>query len=123
VLFQDSKLYQLRWNEVEKTTLNLDVSQNHIWSSSTLYPKDIREKRANWFHTFLATKPEVDEKEMFNFHRYTEGENQENGLVINRNDLMKTLSITQSVIEKNNIVLSYLDLQNQQEFTNSIIID
>ena len=123
VLYQDSKLYQLRWNEVEKTTLNLDVSQNHIWSSSTLYPKDIREKRANWFHTFLDTKPEVDEKEMFNFHRYTEGENQENGLVINRNDLMKTLSITQSVIEKNNIVLSYLDLQNQQEFTNSILID
>lgn len=123
VLYQDSKLYQLRWNEVEKTTLNLDVSQNHIWSSSTLYPKDIREKRANWFHTFLATKPEVDEVEMFNFHRYTEGENQENGLVINRNDLMKTLSITQSVIEKNNIVLSYHDLQNQQEFTNSILID
>ena len=123
VLFQEGMLYQLRWNEVEKTTLNLDVSQNHIWSSSTLYPKDIREKRANWFHTFLDTKPEVDEKEMFNFHRYTEGENQENGLVINRNDLMKTLSITQSVIEKNNIVLSYLDLQNQQEFTNSILID
>jgi uncharacterized protein with NRDE domain len=123
VLFQDLKLYQLRWNEVEKTTLNLDVSQNHIWSSSTLYPKDIREKRANWFHTFLDAKLEVDEKEMFNFHRYTEGENQENGLVINRNDLMKTLSITQSVIEKNNIVLSYLDLQNQQEFTNSILID
>lgn len=123
VLFEEGMLYQLRWNEVEKTTLNLDVSQNHIWSSSTLYPKDIREKRANWFHTFLDTKPEVDEKEMFNFHRYTEGENQENGLVINRNDLMKTLSITQSVIEKNNIVLSYLDLQNQQEFTNSILID
>lgn len=123
VLYQDSKLYQLRWNEVEKTTLNLDVSQNHIWSSSTLYPKDIREKRANWFHTFLDAKPEVDEKEMFNFHRYTEGENQENGLIINRNNVMKTLSITQSVIEKNNIVLSYVDLQNQQEFTNSIIID
>ncbi|HCQ13821.1 NRDE family protein [Flavobacterium sp.] len=123
VLFQDSKLYQLRWNEVEKTTLNLDVSQNHIWSSSTLYPKDIREKRANWFHTFLDTKPEVDEVEMFNFHRYTEGENQENGLIINRNNVMKTLSITQSVIEKNNIVLSYVDLQNQQEFTNSILIN
>jgi uncharacterized protein with NRDE domain len=121
VLFQDSKLYQLRWNEIEKSTINLDVTQNHIWSSSTLYPKDIREKRANWFHTFLDTKPEVDATEMFNFHRYTEEKNQENGLVINRNDLMKTLSITQTVIDQNKVVLSHYDLQQQKDFTNTFI--
>lgn len=121
VLFQDSKLYQLRWNEIEKSTINLDVTQNHIWSSSTLYPKEIREKRANWFHTFLDTKPEVDAIEMFNFHRYTEEKNQENGLVINRNDLMKTLSITQTVIEQNKVVLSHYDLQQQKDFTNTFI--
>jgi hypothetical protein len=44
VLFQENKLYQLRWNEIEKETIDLDVSKNHIWSSSTLYPKEIREK-------------------------------------------------------------------------------
>ena len=121
VLFQDSKLYLLRWNEVEKSTINLDISNNHIWSSSTLYPRDIREKRANWFYTYLDTKPEVDETEMFNFHRYTEEANQENGLVINRNDSMKTLSITQAVIEKNKVVLSHYDLQQQKDFTNTFI--
>ncbi|MBY0486569.1 MAG: NRDE family protein [Flavobacteriaceae bacterium] len=121
VLFQDSKLYQLRWDEVEKSTINLDITHNHIWSSSTLYPRDIREKRANWFYAYLDTKPEVDETEMFNFHRYTEEENQENGLVINRNDSMKTLSITQAVIEKNKVVLSHYDLQQQKDFTNTFI--
>lgn len=121
VLFQNSKLYQLRWNEIEKTTTNLDISHNHIWSSSTLYPSEIREKRANWFHTYLDTKPEVDQTEMFNFHRYTEEKNQENGLVINRNDSMKTLSITQAVIEKNKVVLSHYDLLKQNEFTNTFI--
>lgn len=121
VLFQDSKLYQLRWNEIEKSTTNLDITQNHIWSSSTLYPKDIREKRANWFYTYLDTKPEVDATEMFNFHRYTEEKNQENGLVINRNDSMKTLSITQTVIDQNKVVLSHYDLQQQKDFTNTFI--
>jgi Transport and Golgi organisation 2 len=121
VLFQNFKLYQLRWNEIEKSTIDLDVTQNHIWSSSTLYPKDIREKRANWFHTFLDTKPEVTATEMFNFHRYTEEKNQEHGLVINRNDLMKTLSITQTVIEQNKVVLSHHDLQQQKDFTNTFI--
>jgi uncharacterized protein with NRDE domain len=61
VLFQDNVLYQLRWNGTEKTTVNLDVSKSHIWSSSTLYPKEIREKRANWFAAFLDTKPEITE--------------------------------------------------------------
>jgi len=49
VLFQDKKLYQLRWNEIEKTTLNLDSNQSYIWSSSTLYPKKIRGKEKNYF--------------------------------------------------------------------------
>lgn len=35
VLFQEEKLYQLRWNEINKETVLLDASQNHIWSSST----------------------------------------------------------------------------------------
>ena len=121
VLFQNKKLYQLRWNEVQKETISLDATQNHIWSSSTLYSKEIRDKRANWFATFIDTKPEVNPAEMFNFHRYAEGDNKEHGLVINRNDELKTLSITQTVIDKNKVVLSHYDLQQQKEFTNSFI--
>ncbi|MES2409954.1 MAG: NRDE family protein [Bacteroidota bacterium] len=121
VLFQNQKLYQLRWNEAEKSTLELDVNQSHIWSSSTLYPKEIREKRANWFNTFLDTKPEVNADELFNFHRYTEEENTEHGLVINRNDALKTLSITQTVIEKNKVQIHYNDLIAERDFSNTFI--
>jgi uncharacterized protein with NRDE domain len=67
VLFENHNLFQLRWNGTEKHTTQLDSNQNHIWSSSTLYPKLIREKRANWFVTFLDTQPEVDANELFNF--------------------------------------------------------
>ena len=121
VLFENQRLYQLRWNELEKTTLELDTNQSNIWSSSTLYPKEIREKRANWFCTFLDTKPEVNAEEMFNFHRYTEAENTENGLVINRNDTLKTLSITQTIIEKNKVEIHYNDLIAERDFSNTFI--
>ncbi|MCF6130322.1 NRDE family protein [Flavobacterium sp. AS60] len=121
VLFQNQKLYQLRWNETEKSTLELDTNQSHIWSSSTLYPKEIREERANWFYTFLDTVPEVNADELFNFHRYTEEENTEHGLVINRNETLKTLSITQTVIEKNKVVIHYNDLIAEQDFSNTFI--
>ena len=122
VLFENQKLYQLRWNEIEKTTLALDVTKNHIWSSSTLYSAAIREKRANWFNTFLDTKPEVNEAELFNFHRYTEEENTEHGLVINRNDALKTLSITQAVVEKNKVQMSHYDLMKNDSFNHAFII-
>jgi hypothetical protein len=38
---------------------------------------------------------------MYDFHRHAEEGNQENGLVINRNEELKTFSITQAVIERN----------------------
>lgn len=121
VLFENQKLYQLRWNETEKETTALDTNQSHIWSSSTLYSKEIREKRAHWFYTFLDIKPEVNEEELFNFHRYTETENKEHGLVINRNDILKTLSITQTVIETNKVAIHYNDLIAFNHFSNTFI--
>ncbi|MFV5688766.1 NRDE family protein [Flavobacterium sp. ZT3R25] len=121
VLFQNKELFQLRWNGNQKETTLLDNHKNHIWSSSTLYPAVIREKRTNWFYTFLDTNPEISETEMLYFHRYTEDKNQENGLVINRNDEMKTLSITQSVIEKNKVAILHCDLIAQEEYKTSFI--
>ena len=121
VLFQDQKLYQLRWNGTEKSTLQLDVNENHIWSSSTLYSQEIRQQRAHWFAAFLDTKPEVTFEEMFHFHRYTEAENSQHGLIINRNDKLKTLSITQSVIDQNKITVMHHDLIEQKEFSNTFI--
>ncbi len=121
VLFENQKLYELRWNEIEKSIVELDTNQSHIWSSSTLYSKEIREKRANWFYTFLDTIPKVNAEELFNFHRYTEAENAEHGLVINRNDALKTLSITQTVIEENKVEIHYNDLIAEKDFCNTFI--
>jgi uncharacterized protein with NRDE domain len=122
VLFQSKKLYQLRWDGVQKETTNLDIAQNYVWSSSTLYPKEVREKRSKWFYSFLETKPGITADEMLNFHRYTEEENQEHGLVINRNNVLKTLSITQSVIDQNKVTILHCDLLSQKDYPTSFII-
>ena len=121
VLFQDQKLYQLRWNGSEKNTLTLNSNEHHIWSSSTLYQQEIRQQRAQWFAAFLDTKPEVTFEEMFRFHRYTEADNAHHGLIINRNENLKTLSITQSVIDQNKITVMHHDLIEQKEFSNTFI--
>jgi uncharacterized protein with NRDE domain len=117
VLFQKNKLYQLRWNEINKETILLNASQNHIWSSSTLYSAELRQKRAKWFSSFMEVNPEASFKKLFQFHRYTEEQNQEHGLVINRSDVLKTLSITQTVIKKNKIEIIYNDLITEKEYS------
>jgi uncharacterized protein with NRDE domain len=122
VLFENHKLYQLRWNQIEKEKKELDTSKSYIWSSSTLYSEDIRQKREQWFYTFLDTKPAVNENELFNFHRYTEEDNKEHGLVINRNDVLKTLSITQTIIEQNRLEMKYFDLPNAHEYNTTFFV-
>lgn len=121
VLYEAQRLHQLRWDGTHKESVELDPKQGYIWSSATLYPQNIRDTRARWFEQFLYTRPDVNESEMFNFHRYTEDADRENGLVIDR-DFLKTLSITQTVIEHNSVRLLHHDLLGQRESANSFLI-
>ncbi len=110
VLFSEKKLYQLQWNEIEKTTIELDANQNHIWSSSTLYEQKIREERAKWFTNFIKLENKLDSQKLLNFHQFTESDNKNFGLQINRNNQLKTISITQCIISNNDFTFNYIDL-------------
>lgn len=121
VLFENKSLYQLRWDGENKETSLLDSNKNHVWSSATLYPKSIRESRAAWFHTFMESNSNPSVDSMLHFHRYTETDNPENGLVINRNEEMKTLSITQAVLEENRSRILHYDLITQEDFETSFL--
>lgn len=122
IIFENKKLYQLQWNETDKETKQLDNNRNYIWSSSTLYSSEIREQREAWFNSFLNLNTEVSESDMLHFHKNTEKENQEFGLVVNRNNILKTLSITQTIIQENKVSLTYFDLVKNKEFKNSFIV-
>ena len=121
VLYQDKKLYELIWDGLTKITTPLDETQNHIWSSVTLYPAEIRKKRWHWFFDFLKGKNEISASDMLGFHRNTEGDDSENGLIINRENTLKTLSITQAVIGQNKTAIAYHDLVLAQEFSTAFI--
>ncbi len=121
VLFQKAALYQLRWNGLKKVTIELNVNDKHIWSSATLYPEMVRQDRADLFYSFLDKQGIISEKDMYHFHRYTDQNDHQNGLVINRNNEMKTLSITQSISEQNKVAIRHYDLIDQKESCTSFI--
>jgi hypothetical protein len=122
VVLEKQELYQLQWNELVKSNVLLDKSKNHIWSSSTLYPKEIREERTQWFQDFIYSKSQLSPQDMYYFHTHTEEHDSENGLVINRNNILKTVSISQVIIEKNKISFNYSDLLIDEVFTNIFTI-
>jgi uncharacterized protein with NRDE domain len=113
VLFENNKLYQLQWNEIEKSLEELSISEHHIWSSSTLYSKEIRTERAKWFADFRLKNANPNGNDILNFHQFTESENKEFGLQINRNNKLKTISITQCIVINSMIEMVYLDLYNK----------
>jgi hypothetical protein len=121
VLYQEEVLFELIWDGFAKRMTQLNESQNHIWSSVTLYPDEVRKERATWFFDFLKNKNEISALDMLDFHRNTHSDDAQNGLIINRENMMKTLSVTQVVIEQNKGVMKYYDLVKTEDFSTSFI--
>jgi uncharacterized protein with NRDE domain len=54
VIVDNGKLFDFRWDGAAKHLLELDPEKPHIWSSSTLYNDEIKNKRIAWFQNWLA---------------------------------------------------------------------
>ncbi|HLN95751.1 MAG TPA: NRDE family protein [Flavobacterium sp.] len=113
VLYHASLLYQLRWDGTEKDTVGLSVADDHIWSSSTLYPLEVRRQRENWFREFLLDHPLPTPEDLFEFHRHSHEDDRHDGLVIERGSHLQTVSITQTVIDGAAVRLTHHDLATE----------
>ncbi|MGS2762374.1 NRDE family protein [Sinomicrobium sp. M5D2P9] len=116
LLFSTPDLFLLRWDGTAKETIALEAEKLHILSSSTLYTKAKQQQREQWFHRFTTQHEELTPEKLRDFHQYTEKDDKETGLVINRGNLLRTLSITQSVIGKDSTCMHYLQLYPEKEF-------
>ncbi|MFY8020470.1 MAG: NRDE family protein [Bacteroidia bacterium] len=95
-------------------------SKASIYSSVTLYDEEIIREREQLFQSFLETKPIHEASDLFAFHQQNHDE--ENGFVMNRNNKVKTISISQLVIGNGISQYRYLDLQLNQESNHTIQI-
>lgn len=112
VLYSDGTLHQLQWDGITKSNLPLRTDKNYIWSSSTLYSKKIQLKRIDKFELFTSENKFVDEDKILRFHTQSHSDNTEDSFIINRNEILKTLSITQQIIASGNSVMRYYDIKN-----------
>ena len=117
LVLENKQPFQLQWSGEEKSTDELEINQTYIWSSSTLYTPEIQQQRAEWFSQYMNENKEVSADKMKFFHKNTEPKDAKNGLIINRDNLYKTLSVTQTVISENSVFVNHCDLIHDKEYS------
>lgn len=99
------------WDGIKKHFRILDKTRPYIWSSVTLYDEKIRKQRRKWFQQFMTDHREIiSPEDVFNFHSGQHTSDQDNNLVMDRKQGLKTVSITQVYQNGSGPVMKYFDL-------------
>jgi hypothetical protein len=112
VLLENNSLYEFRWDGKEKHCKQLSVHRPHIWSSVTLYSKPVIRKREAWFNSFMNRHPDPTQRDIFNFHRFTGDGDTRNDLLMRRDGVYSTVSITSILLTAERGSMKYCDLHD-----------
>ena len=115
ILWSGSRLLECRWDEQMKHMRALDSKKPQIWSSVTLYDAPARRIRQGWFNRWNSHTPITSIAQAIGFHTRGGDEDPVNGLVIDREGAMKTVSVTSLQITHRRVDMRYLDLKNAGE--------
>ena len=112
VLVDDNELYELRWDEKEKHIKALHFDRQYIWSSATLYTPQIQQMRAEWFNEWLHDRIDFGLEAIQDFHFNGGKKDTWNGFIMNRLNLVQTVSHTNIIRSDMELKLLYNDLIN-----------
>jgi len=104
-------LFEFRWDGNEKYGKRLPNHQPYIWSSATLYDGLTVKKREQWFNDFLEKNSMPLQQTIINFHRFTGDGDASNDLLMSRDGLYNTVSITSIELSGTKTKMQYLDLR------------
>lgn len=110
VLWTGKSLIELRWNSLLKYLEILDPKKIHVWSSSTLYNEEQVTQRKKLFHSLVSHSKSLDSEIIQDIHLNGKVGNSDFDFVMNREDRVCTVSLTQMIVEKNKLELSYYNL-------------
>jgi len=115
IVFENNSLYEFRWDGIERYCRQLSNSRPHIWSSATLYDGLVIKKREQWFAKFLNRTPVPTQLDIINFHKFGGDGDRRNDLLMERDGIYSTVSITSILLNTDRGVMKYLDLKNNKE--------
>ena len=110
IIAEQHKLREIRWDGINKHFKECAPNEAHIWSSATLYPAIIQEKRERWFAQWLINRRKFTTQAVLDFHRNAGDGDPENDLIMNRSNVVQTVSITSILKGPQQIEMQYHDL-------------
>ncbi len=113
VLAEGDQASVLWWNGRAKDIEAVPGHKPAIWASSTLYPYPVRQRRLRWFRQFLTEHPSPGMEEILDFH-LTDNGDRVHGLVINRDERVKTVSVTSARLGAGTGLWQHHDLVRDQ---------
>ena len=110
VILESGNRFELNWDGINVFFRPFDHTPK-IWSSVTLYPENVRKWRKTLFETWLKDGAVTQDK-IIHFHQHAGDDDHENGFQMNRNEIVKTLSVSSVFKQNNDLVFKHRDLVN-----------
>ncbi|MBA4849259.1 NRDE family protein [Emticicia sp. BO119] len=121
---QNEKIYyEIRWTGKEVLSTVHARAEPRIWSSVTLYSPQIIREREQWFNDFLQNKPDYTAEDILWFHHSGGKGDIRNDIKMNRDEVLKTLSITQFQVDTEEFLVNYEDLQKNKKYVYRVFIE
>ncbi len=114
VIWDSGRLFEARWDGVQKHLKELPGDIPHIWSSVTLYDPSVVRKREQWFLEWVAKHPHPSQTDILHFHLFSGDGDAHNDIRMNRGKVF-TVSVTSALINSGSALVRYLDVQHDEE--------
>lgn len=113
IIFENKNLFECRWDGNKKYQQQLDINKPYIWSSATLYSAEVIQRREEWFNKWLLENPSPSQEDILAFHQFGGEGDAHNDFLMNRNNIMLTVSVTGIELNANSASMHYLDLKQK----------
>ena len=105
------ELIEIIWDGATKHFRNLDTNQAYIWSSAQLYSEEQNELRQKWFADFIKkNQANLSSDKIINFHSGSHSDDAGVNVIMQRGEVLKTVSITQITSHNDGLKMTYSDL-------------
>lgn len=110
IIVDKGQLLEFRWDGSEPAVHHLPASGKFIWSSATLYPAEIKARREQIFEEWLERTTEITPDNILNLHRNGRVGDPRHDFIMNRDNLVRTVSITHIGVNQGSLHMQYADL-------------
>jgi hypothetical protein len=123
IILDDGHLFECRWDGSQKMHQEVSHTKPHIWSSVTLYDEEVISRRKNWFANWLKKHPNPTQEDILHFHQFTGDGDQHNDLMMNRDGVVFTVSVTSMAITEQQVTMQYVDVQQKKTLQEELVFE